>query len=164
MMTWSDRLKIAIGPNGYDDCMRRSVQTVILYEAKRCVQPRLAELRPFQRKAVFMSTAVALLDSLDIMYPHQKAAIFWRTATSRELLDAEISWKRVKKIEREMSELSEKIKPFLNSRRSHDQAVDAMIQHMFVSNKSLLSALCFGSRTHVDCAILCRCCRKSLLS
>jgi len=31
--TWANRVMAQIGPKGYDKCMRRSLQTVIFYEA-----------------------------------------------------------------------------------------------------------------------------------
>ena len=103
-----------------------SVATVtspaILYEAKRCVAGRLPSLRPFQRKAAFMGQAFALLDSLDFLYPHQKAEILWRTASSKEQLDAEVAWKRAKCVEKELDDLAEKsrhlyLKPKLTTRQ-----------------------------------------------
>jgi len=52
---WQDRLKVIVGPDGYEPYMRRSMQTVVLYEAKRCIKPRIARLRPFQKRALLMS-------------------------------------------------------------------------------------------------------------
>ena len=131
MATWQDRLKAVIGPRGYENCMRRSLQTAILYEAKRCVAHRLPSLRPFQRKAAFMDQAFALLDSLDFLYPHQKAEILWRTASSKEQLDADIAWKREKGIEKELAVLSANIKPFVPKAKTHEEAVNLLVQDMF---------------------------------
>lgn len=131
MATWQDRLKAVIGPRGYENCMRRSLQTAILYEAKRCVAHRLPSLRPFQRKAAFMDQAFALLDSLDFLYPHQKAEILWRTASSKEQLDADIAWKREKGIEKELAVLSATIKPFVPKAKTHEEAVNLLVQDMY---------------------------------
>lgn len=76
--TWQGRLKAAIGPRGYHIGMRRSLQTIILYEAKRAIEPRLKTLRPYQRKAAFMEQCFFLLDSLDFIFANQKVEILWR--------------------------------------------------------------------------------------
>ena len=131
MPTWVDRLKAAIGPRGYETGMRRSLQTVVLYEAKRCIASRLSSLRPFQRKAAFIDQAFALLEDLDFLYPHQKAEILWRTASSKEQLDAEIAWKRVKSTEKELTALVEKIQPFVSKASTHDEAVNMLIQSLY---------------------------------
>lgn len=131
MATWQDRLKGVIGPRGYENCMRRSLQTVLLYEAKRCVAHRLPSLRPFQRKAAYMDQAIALLDSLDFLYPHQKGEVLWRTASSKEVLDSDIGWKREKGIEKELSVLAKKIKPFVAKAQTHDEAVNMLIQDLY---------------------------------
>lgn len=132
MVTWLDRLKIVLGPRGYDACMRRSVQTIVLYEAKRCVAPRLNSLRPFQRKLAFMDQAVALVDSLDFLFPHQKEEILWRTATSKEALKPDIAWKRAKLIEKELERLREEIREYMAPGRTHDECVNMLIRNTFV--------------------------------
>ena len=47
------------------------------------------------------------MDSLDFLFPHQKEEILWRTATSKESLQPEVSWKRVKLIEKELGNLAD---------------------------------------------------------
>jgi hypothetical protein len=70
--------------------MRRSLQAIVLYEAKRCASRALATMKPFQRKVAFLDQCQALVDSLDlVLYPHQKAEVLWRTATSKE----QVNWK-----------------------------------------------------------------------
>ena len=103
----------------------------ILYEAKRCVAGRLPSLRPFQRKAAFMGQAFALLDSLDFLYPHQKAEILWRTASSKEQLDAEVAWKRAKCVEKELDDLAEKVKTFVPQAKTHNEAVNMLVQSLY---------------------------------
>ena len=84
MASFQERLQAELCPNGYEPCMRRSVQSCILFEAYRCVEGKLEAMRPFQRKLAFLDQAVALLNSLDFIPPHQKPDVMWRTATSRE--------------------------------------------------------------------------------
>jgi hypothetical protein len=129
--SWLDRLKMVIGPRGYENCMRRSLQTVLLYEAKRCVANRLSSLRPFQRKAVLNDQVLALLESLDFLYPHQKSEILWRTGSSKEAMDADVAWKREKGIEKELETLAQKIKPYVGKASSHTEACNMLVQNLF---------------------------------
>lgn len=96
MATWLDRVKDVLGEGGYSEQMRRSLQTIVLHEAFRCIKPRLGTLRPFQRKAAFIDQAHALVQTMDFLYSHQREEILWRTATSKEPMSAEIAWKRQK--------------------------------------------------------------------
>lgn len=159
MSTWQDRLKAAIGPRGYENCMRRSLQTVILYEAKRCIAHRLSSLRPFQRKAAYMDQANALLESLDFLYPHQKTEVLWRTASSKETLDSEIAWKREKGIEKSFLELSKKIKGFMPKAKTHNDACDLLIQHLFenLTNQTGKPAPTNWEHSHNHCKLMLRC-------
>lgn len=131
MATWEARLNAVFGPQGYENCMRRSLQTVILYEANRCISPALSTLRPFQRKLAYIDMANALVESLHIM-PHQKAEILWRTGTSKEPMNAETAWKRRKLLNKELDNIKVAVAPLLTN-RSHDQAIDAYIQVQYVS-------------------------------
>ena len=140
MSTWLERLKSVLGPRGYENGMRRSMQSVILFEARRCVEPRLSSLRPFQRKLAFMDQALALIDSLDFLYPQQKEEILWRTATSKEALSPDIAWKRQQLIGKELKRLAELVRPFVGKGRSHEESCDLLEQHLFVS--LFLCALC----------------------
>ena len=92
MASFQERFKQALGPRGYEQCMRRSVQTVILYEAHRCIASRLSSLRPFQRKLAFFDQALALLAQSDLL-PHQREEVMWRTGTSKESMQPETAWK-----------------------------------------------------------------------
>lgn len=74
---------------------------------------------------------MALLDSLDFLYPHQKSEVLWRTASSKEQLDADIAWKREKGIEKEMATLAKKIKPFVAKAQTHEEAVHMLIQDLY---------------------------------
>lgn len=138
MATFQDRLKTVIGPRGYETSMRRSLQSVVLYEAKRCIAPRLASLRPFQRKVAFVDQAHALVESLDFLLEHHKHEILWRTATSKEHLTQDLGWKRLKLIEKELSiVLATKAKEFCARGRSHEEVCDMIVQSLFVSSESV---------------------------
>lgn len=90
MSTWNDRLKDFFGPKGYDSAtMRRSLQMIVLFEAKRCSAKALATMKPFQRKAAYLDQCKALVESMDLLFPHQKPEILWRTATSKEEVSAD---------------------------------------------------------------------------
>jgi hypothetical protein len=119
--------------------MRRSLQSIILCEAKRCIAPRFGSLRPFQRKCAFMDQAHALIESLDFLLDHHKDEILWRTATSKEQLQPDFAWKRMKLIEKEMETIANsKIKPFLARGRAHEEACDLLVQSLFVSQIACL--------------------------
>jgi hypothetical protein len=135
MSTFQERLKAVVGPRGYEPSMRRSLQSAILYEAKRCIAPRFQSLRPFQRKVAFMDQANALIDSLDFVLEHQKREILWRTATSKEQLLPDFAWKRLKLIEKECELIAKtKVKPFLARGRTHEESCDLLIQSLYVSS------------------------------
>jgi len=133
MATFQARIEAELGPRGYENCMRRSVQSVVLYEAHRCVSPQLTSLRPFQRKLAFFDQANALLESLTFMHAHQKSEVMWRTATSKEIMQPDVAWKRRTLIERELSKLREKIKDHMDKSKNHNVACDAMAQVMYES-------------------------------
>lgn len=122
----------AFGPSGYENCMRRSLQTVILYEANRCISSALPTLRPFQRKLAYLDMANALVNSIDALMPHQKVEVLWRTGTSKEPMNAETAWKRRKLLNKELENIKDFVTPLLVG-RTHDQALDAFIQQQFES-------------------------------
>ena len=132
MSTFQERFKQALGERGYEAGMRRSVQTVLLYEAHRCIADRLASLRPFQRKLAFMDQATALVDSTELL-SHQKEEIMWRTGTSKEPMAPETAWKRMKLIEKELEKVQEKVKTLCENGLSHDASCDLFIQQQYVS-------------------------------
>ncbi len=74
MSTWQERFKIAVGPRGYDGSMRRSLQTVLLYEAKRCIESTQQKLRPFQRKLAHIDQMMGA--SVIKIYPSFSIFIF----------------------------------------------------------------------------------------
>lgn len=140
MSTFSDRLRNAIGPGGYDNALRRSMQSVALFEAKRVLAQmeaqrtaeNLASLRAFQRKHVHWEVAKAVLETTDLQ-PQQRAEIMWRTGTSKEPLGPETAWKRCKTIDKELKTLADSIRPLQAGGRSHEEAIDEFVRQAFVS-------------------------------
>jgi hypothetical protein len=120
---------------GYEHCMRRSVQTVILYEAHRCISDKLPSLRPFQRKLAFFDQAMALIEASELL-PHQRDEIMWRTGTSKEPMQPDTAWKRMKLIEKEVEKLIEKVKPCVGNGKTHEEVCDEYIQQQYVSRSS----------------------------
>ena len=133
MSTWLERLTLLIGPRGYNDCMRRSIQSVILFEARRCIEAEMSNLKPFQRKIALMDQAQGLIDSLPFLMPHQREEILWRTATSKEQLNGDIAYKRIQQINKELQNLSKKVKQFINPATSHQDWCNHLEQFLFVS-------------------------------
>jgi hypothetical protein len=121
-----------LGEKGYDNASRRSVQTAILYEAHRCIADKLPTMRPFQRKIAFFDQARALLEATALS-PQQQSEIMWRTGTSKESLNSETAWKRLKLVEKELENISEKVKPLCKDGKSHDDVVDEFVVQQFVS-------------------------------
>lgn len=140
MATFSERLREALGPDGYDTCLRRSVQSVTLYEAKRILTQmeaqrtaeNLASLRAFQRKYVYWEIAKAVLETTSLT-PHERAQVWWKTATSKEPLGDETAWKRGRVIEKELKALADTIRPVFASHPDDDAAIDEFIRQSFVS-------------------------------
>jgi hypothetical protein len=133
MPTFQEKLKEAIGEKGYDNGMRRSVQTVILYEANRMIKDKLNALRPFQRKLAFFDQALALVDELDCLPSPHREEVLWRTASSKEQMEAETAWKRMKMIEKDVEKMAEKIKPLCTSGKGHDEVCSEYVQKLYVS-------------------------------
>ncbi len=133
--SWVSRLRHAIGPGGYVDQMRRSVQSVVLYEAYRAVEPCMNTLRPFQRKAAYLEQCTHLLKQLvdeGVLLQHQSAEIMYRTMSSQAPLDGTAAITRHRGLQQELETLAEAIKPFWVTGRSHEEAVDRLAHHFFV--------------------------------
>ena len=131
---WQDRLKPIIGAVGYQSYMRRSMQTVVLYEAQRCIAPRVSRLRPFQKRALLMSMVYNILSEIDFMTPSDKEAVLWKTQRSQEQLDPATAWKRCRIIERDLNKLLRQMPKFASPDRPHGVAVDMLVQTIFVSS------------------------------
>jgi len=130
---WQNRLKLIVGPMGYQSYMRRSMQTVLLYEAKRCILPRISRLRPFQKRALLMSMIYSILREIDFLTPSEKEAVLWKTQRSQEQLDPVTAWKRCKIIERDLGKLCQQLTRYIEASRTHQQSVNLLVQHLYVS-------------------------------
>mmetsp|Transcript_15955 Transcript_15955/g.22843 ORF Transcript_15955/g.22843 Transcript_15955/m.22843 type:complete len:156 (+) Transcript_15955:306-773(+) len=130
---FSDRLAAAVGGR-YDPAMRRSVQTVLMYEANRIVQEKYDTLRPFQRKSILFDTCTDLLNSLHFIPEYLRGEILFRTVTGKVPLSPELVWRRMKVIDKEISKsILSAITPFLKEGKSHDDVCEDFIQHQYVS-------------------------------
>jgi len=125
----------------YEPYMRRSLQSVALYEANRCLEARYSQLRPFQKKYALFATAVELLKSLDYLTFVQRQAILFRTKSSREPLEPNLAWNRMKPIAREIGTsiltagYREVIESDENKDKSHDEICDLLLQKMYDESK-----------------------------
>lgn len=133
MATFLDRFKQAVGVRGYEPNLRRSIQTVLLYEANRCIESRLKDMRPFQRKLALYDQLTALVEMIDFFLPHHKEEVMWRTGTSKEAMTADVAWKRMKLIEKELESVRYKIEPLWSSDKTHEMVMNEFIQKQFVS-------------------------------
>jgi len=132
---WQNRLKLIIGPRGYQNYMRRSMQTVVLHEAKRSIVSRLPPLRPFQKRALLLGQVYNLLEQLDVLSPEEKEAVLWRTQKNRVQIDDMTAWKRTKIIERDLAKLREQIRSYEHPRRTHQESVNMLVQASYVSDE-----------------------------
>lgn len=132
---FAERFAEAIGER-YSPAMRRSVQTVVLYEANRCLKDRYSALRPFQRKIALYDTAVDLINTLDIIPSHLRSEIMYRTASGKLPLSADLAWRRMRLIDREIAKtIIPKIKPFCEDNdKDHKTICAEFIQDQYVSN------------------------------
>jgi len=131
MSSFADRMRMAMGPGGYDASMRRSVQTACLYEANRCLKDKLPGLRPFQRKIALLDMTQYLLNTADYLSDSVKEEVMYRTGTNKEPLNTEVAWKRMKLIHREVAQLINKMKPHLTAESTPEQACQAFIQAQY---------------------------------
>jgi len=130
------RVHSAIKGN-FEPYMRRSLQSIALYEANRCLEFRYSQLRPFQKKFALFATAVEMLKSLDYLTFVQRQEILFRTISSKEPLEPDLAWRRMKLITREIStsiltaEYKEVIESDQNKDKSHDEICDILLQMMY---------------------------------
>ena len=64
---------------------------------------------------------------------HQKTEVLWRTGTSKEPMNAETAWKRRKLLNKELENIRDAVTSLLVPDRTHDEALDRLIQQQFVS-------------------------------
>ena len=129
--TFQTRLK-SLMRGSYLPNMRRSVQTVVLYEADRCLKPQYSLLRPFQRKIALHDAAADLAQTLDWIPGGHKSEVMFRTATGKKPLSPDLAWRRMKLIDREIAKtIIPGVRPFMGPGVTHEQACDAYIQSQF---------------------------------
>jgi len=129
--SFPDRLAESIGGR-YSAAMRRSVQTVVLYEANRCLKDRYSALRPFQRKIALYDTAVDLINTVEVIPPYLRNEIMYRTASGKLPLSADLAWRRMKLIDREIQKIIiPKITPFFGSDKDHKDICNEFIQDQY---------------------------------
>jgi hypothetical protein len=141
--TFQDRLKAAIGMDGYKPYKRRSIQTVLLYETHRAVSHKLPALRPFQRKiAVFVEfNRILKVECAGFLMPHQRAQILWTTATSRKPVTPDGMMKRMRLAVKEVEDVAAEVKTFVMENETegvaglttHEEVYNAFLRHRFVS-------------------------------
>jgi len=133
------RVKNAVKGN-YHPSMRRSLQSIALYEVDRCLTYRYPQLRPFQKKLALFTKAVELLGTLDFLNYYQRQEIMFRTKTSKEPLSPILAWKRMKIISREIhSTILPRAKELIgnddNSEKSHEEICALLLQSMYEESK-----------------------------
>lgn len=123
----------------YQTSMRRSLQSVALYEADRCLKHRYPQLRPFQKKYALFATAVDLLSTLDFLNDYHRQEIMFRTNASKEPLAPDLAWRRMKLITREIKQTiipkaEELIANGDNKDKSHEEFCELLLQKMYEEN------------------------------
>lgn len=131
--TFQTRLKNIM--NGtYNPSMRRSVQTIVLYEADRCLKSVYKQLRPFQRKIALYDCAADLVNTLDWIPAGHAMEVMYRTASGKTPLSPDLAWRRMKIIDREIAKtIIPGVKPFICPELTHQQACDAYIESQYQS-------------------------------
>lgn len=132
--TFSERLQNILGDSSYTISMRRSVQTCVLLEADRCLKQQYKRLKPFQRKVALHDTASDIVDTLSFIPPHYRIEIMYRTAASKALLTPELSWRRMKLIDREIQKtIVPKVMQMSTTEKTHDEICNMYLQQEYVS-------------------------------
>ena len=120
----------------YTVSMRRSIQTCVLLEANRCLELQYGRLKAFQRKVALHDTASDIVETLLFIPPHQRMEIMYRTATSKQFLSPDLTWRRMKLIDREITKtIIPKIMPLIQPGKRHDEVCKAYLQQEYVSKK-----------------------------
>lgn len=150
MATFHERLHEAIAEYGgeYDPVMRRSFQTVLMFEANRCLKDKLPALRPFQRKLAVFDQAKYLLEEISgesslvgLKTRAKQEEIMWRTATSKESLNPETMWSRATRLTKDVEKVAEQVRQFIKHKLadSNDKTIKSASTHeetyrLFVEN------------------------------
>lgn len=114
MSTFNERLDSALG-GSYEPFMRRSIQTVILFETHRCLKDKLPSLRPFQKKLAVYEHANHLLSATSLT-PRQQEEVMWRTGVSKEALNADLLWRRTRDVLQDVRKLATQMEAFAKTR------------------------------------------------
>lgn len=140
MASFHERLHEAISEYGgeYDPVMRRSFQTVLMFEANRCLKDKLPALRPFQRKLAVFDQARYLLDEISgetslvgLKTREKQEEIMWRTATSKEILNPETMWSRATRLTRDVEKVAEEVREYIKEKLAdpNDKTIKATSTH-----------------------------------
>ncbi len=125
MASFHERLHLAISEYGgeYDPVMRRSFQTVLMFEANRCLKDKLPALRPFQRKLAVFDQARYLLQEIGgetslvgLKTRERQEEIMWRTGTSKEALNPETMWSRTSRLTKDVEKVAEQVRQFIKKK------------------------------------------------
>mmetsp|Transcript_609 Transcript_609/g.1253 ORF Transcript_609/g.1253 Transcript_609/m.1253 type:complete len:416 (-) Transcript_609:119-1366(-) len=132
---FATRAKLTIGGR-FDPCMRRSVQSIVLYEADRCLRSRYAFLKPFQKKIALYLTAVDLVKTLDFLTDQNREEVMFRTNSSKQPVPPDLAWKRLRALERDIkATILPKMKAVMDSEegngKSHEELCELMLQREY---------------------------------
>ncbi|KAG7345884.1 hypothetical protein IV203_004951 [Nitzschia inconspicua] len=142
MSTFNDRLNTALG-GPFEPFMRRSIQTVILFEAHRCLKEKFPSMRPFQKKMAIFDQANYLLNGTSLL-PHQREEVMWRTGTSKEVLNPDMMWRRTRVVVQDVHKLAKQMEAFAEanpptpqggdesgSKKEHEEVYRAFLQKQY---------------------------------
>eukprot|EP00581_Thalassiosira_minuscula_P033567 CAMPEP_0184475630 /NCGR_PEP_ID=MMETSP0740-20130409/146654_1 /TAXON_ID=385413 /ORGANISM="Thalassiosira miniscula, Strain CCMP1093" /LENGTH=591 /DNA_ID=CAMNT_0026853149 /DNA_START=204 /DNA_END=1981 /DNA_ORIENTATION=+ len=113
--------------------MKRSFLILALFEAKRCLAPRLSQMRPFQRMIAIMTTAMDLIYTLDFLSEEQKAGIVSMTARNDArpiIAKMGMGNGREKRIK---EDILPGIAELLDEEKTHDEVCDEFVQKQYIS-------------------------------
>mmetsp|Transcript_23650 Transcript_23650/g.42015 ORF Transcript_23650/g.42015 Transcript_23650/m.42015 type:complete len:385 (+) Transcript_23650:63-1217(+) len=111
--------------------MKRSFLILALFEAKRCLAPRLSQMRPFQRMIAIMTTAMDLIYTLDFLSEEQKAGIVSMTARNDArpiIAKMGMGNGREKRIK---EDILPGIAELLDEEKTHDEVCDEFVQKQY---------------------------------
>lgn len=78
--------------------------------------------------------------SRNSLLPHQREEVLWRTGTSKQTLGTDTAWKRTKMVEKELSSIADRMRPFHANSRTTSEAVDLYIQSLYVSTNCIATS------------------------
>jgi hypothetical protein len=120
--------------------MRRSLQTIVLCEAYRClnVLHEQYNFKSYQLKFAFYEQVVGLLHQLPFLHTDKdREMVLYRKLTTTEPISPEHAWKRWKRTENELKNLVERLKQFTAPGRRHEAICDLMGISLHVSKKKI---------------------------